>query len=64
MSPDKRFENHKAGIKAAAYVSRYGQSLRQPLYERYNPMGYEDAKETEVALAESLRRKGYAVWQR
>jgi predicted GIY-YIG superfamily endonuclease len=64
LNPEERFKNHKSGIKAAAYVKRYGKWLRRRLYERLNPMSYEDAKGMEVALAERLRGRGYAVWQK
>ena len=33
------------------------------LYECYNPMPYEAAKEMEVELAIGLREAGYGVWQ-
>ena len=33
------------------------------LYEVYNPMPYEAAREMEVELAIALREAGYAVWQ-
>ena len=33
------------------------------LYEVYNPMPYEAAREMEVELAIALREQGYAVWQ-
>ena len=64
LSPEKRFENHKAGYKANRYVERYGLRLRSELYEEYNPLSYEDAQEMERELAAMLREKGYAVWQK
>jgi hypothetical protein len=64
LSPEKRFENHKAGYKANRYVERYGLRLRPELYEEYNPLSYEDAQEMESELAAMLREKGYAVWQK
>jgi hypothetical protein len=64
LSPEKRFENHKAGYKANRYVERYGLRLRPELYEEYNPLSYEDAQEMERELAAMLREKGYAVWQK
>ena len=63
LTPDQRFQNHKAGIKANRYVKRYGLHLMRPLYRHLNPMSYQQAVEWEVELAESLRRRGYAVWQ-
>ena len=64
LSPEERFENHKAGYKANRYVERYGLKLRPELYEEYNPLSYEDAREMETELAAMLREKGYAVWQK
>lgn len=64
LSPERRFENHKAGYKANRFVREYGRRLCPMLYEEHNPLAYEDACEMEVALAEMLREKGYAVWQK
>lgn len=63
LTPETRFENHKAGVKANKFVREYGVRLRPDIYERYNPMSYKQAAAIEVALAEDLRREGYAVWQ-
>jgi len=62
-TPDERFEQHKAGIKANRYVKEHGKWLRRKMYKEYNPMTYEEACRKEVELAGELRRKGYAVWQ-
>jgi len=64
LTPEKRFANHKAGIKANKYVKRYGIRLRPRLFSKYNPMTYEDAQKMEADLASRLRRKGYGVWQK
>ena len=63
-APEERFANHKAGYKANSYVKRYGVRLMPELYERLNPMTYDDALVTEARLADELRSAGYAVWQR
>jgi hypothetical protein len=63
LSPDERFDNHKAGYKACKYVKKYGLSLVPDIYEKFNPMSYERACEMEKKLAVNLRNKGYAVWQ-
>ena len=63
LSPDERFQNHKDGYKANRYVKKYGKYLRRRMYEKYNPLTYEETKKKEVELAEKLRAKGYAVWQ-
>jgi len=61
LSPEVRFENHKAGIKSASVVTRYGIRLLPALYEHLNPMPYAAAARMEVDLAEDLRRAGYTV---
>ncbi len=61
LTPEERFANHKAGIKAAGVVKRYGLRLLPELYEHLNPMPYEAAVEMERDLAEDLRRAGYTV---
>jgi hypothetical protein len=63
LSPDVRFDKHKAGIQANRYVQRYGLRLMPALYEVYNPMPYDGARDMEVELAIGLREKGYGVWQ-
>jgi predicted GIY-YIG superfamily endonuclease len=62
LPPEKRFENHKKGIKAAAVVKKYGERLVPALYEHFNPMPYELAKEMEASLAEELRNRGFVVF--
>ena len=62
LDPDLRFE---------AQGRHPGQPLRLQvraapaarLYEVYNPMPYEAAREMEVELAIGLREAGYGVWQ-
>lgn len=61
LSPEERFANHKAGIKDAFVVRRYGLRLLPELFEHLNPMPFEAAAEMEVDLAEDLRRAGYTV---
>ena len=63
LDPDVRFDKHKAGIQANRYVREYGVRLLPELYECYNPMPYEGAREMEVELAIGLRERGYGVWQ-
>jgi hypothetical protein len=63
LSPDVRFDKHKAGIQANKFVQRYGLRLLPQLYAAYNPMPYDAAREMEVDLAISLRERGYGVWQ-
>jgi hypothetical protein len=61
LDPKERFANHKAGIKAASIVTRYGLRLLPELYEHLNPMPFEAAQQMEQDLAEDLRRSGYLV---
>jgi len=61
LTPEERFANHKAGIKAAWVVIRYGLRPLPELYEHLNPMPFEAAAQMEMDLAEDLRRAGYTV---
>ncbi len=63
LDPDVRFDKHKAGIQANRYVQRFGLRLLPALYEIYNPMPYDAARDMEVELAIDLRESGYGVWQ-
>jgi hypothetical protein len=63
LDPDVRFDKHKAGIQSNTYVRNHGLRLLPQLYERFNPMTYDAAREREVELAIALRKLGYAVWQ-
>jgi hypothetical protein len=63
LEPDVRFDKHMAGIQSNRYVRKYGLRLMPELYEAYNPMPYEAAREMEVELAIDLREAGYGVWQ-
>ncbi len=57
LRPEERFLNHKAGIKSAGIVHKYGLRLLPELYECYNPMPFEAAAQMERDLAEDLRGK-------
>ena len=48
LTPEQRFENHKAGIKAARVVKKFGVRLVPKLYAHLNPMPYEKAVEMEA----------------
>lgn len=61
LSPEERFANHKAGIKAAGVVKRHGLRLLPELFAHLNPMPFEAAVEMERDLAQDLRRAGYTV---
>jgi hypothetical protein len=62
LTPEQRFANHKAGIKAASIVRRFGVRLVPALYEHLNPRSYADALRLEGELATSLRRRGFHVF--
>jgi len=62
LSPERRFDNHKKGVKAAGIVRRFGERLVPKLYAHLNPMPYAKAVEMETMLAESLRKRGYIVF--
>ena len=63
LDPDLRFDKHKAGIQANAYVFKYGVRLLPDLYEGFNPMRYEAAVEKEIEVGIDLRSAGFGVWQ-
>jgi predicted GIY-YIG superfamily endonuclease len=62
LTPQQRFTNHKDGRKAAGVVRRFGERLVPRLYDHLNPMTYDKAKTMEMALADSLRKRGYIVY--
>jgi len=62
LTPEQRFDNHKAGIKAARVVRKFGERLVPRLYQHLNPMPYPRAVEMEVMLADSLRKRGFVVF--
>jgi predicted GIY-YIG superfamily endonuclease len=62
LEPSMRFQKHKDGIKHNVYAQKYGIRLVPSLYEKYNPMSFDDAEAKEKWLAEELRKKGFAVW--
>jgi hypothetical protein len=63
LDPDVRFDKHKAGIQANRYVKKYGLRLLPDLYEGFNPMPYDEARDKEVEVGIDLRSAGFGVWQ-
>lgn len=63
LDPDVRFDKHKAGIQANRYAQKYGLRLLPDLYEAWNPMSYDAARDKEVDLGIDLREAGFGVWQ-
>jgi len=61
LTPEERFQNHKAGKKAARVVQMYGVRLLPEFYEVFNPMPFEAALAMEEDLAADLRSQGYTV---
>lgn len=64
LTPEERFAKHRAGVKANSYVRRYGIRLLPALYRRFANMPRAEADRMEQQLAATLRRHGYAVWQK
>ena len=63
LTPEERFKRHKVGIQAGeGWVRRYGVRLLPELYERLNPMFYEEAVKKEPELSTELRRRGWEVY--
>ena len=54
LNPDVRFDKHKAGIQSNRFVQLFGLRLLPELYEVYNPMPYDAARDMEVELAIGL----------
>ena len=63
LDPDVRFDKHKAGIQANAYVLKYGLRLLPDLYEGFNPMTHDEAVAREIEVGIDLRSAGMGVWQ-
>jgi len=62
LSPEQRFQNHKNGRKAARIVTRCGERLVPRLFAHLNPIAVREGQGQEVALADSLRMRGYVVY--
>lgn len=62
LTPERRFQNHKAGHKGARIVTRCGERLVPKLYAHLNPMTYRDAVAMERQLADELRARGFQVF--
>ncbi|HEY4065748.1 MAG TPA: hypothetical protein VGM74_02535 [Burkholderiaceae bacterium] len=63
LDPDLRFDRHMAGIQSNRFVREFGLRLLPKLYEVFNPMPYDGARDMEVELAIGLQEQGYGVWQ-
>ena len=45
LDPDVRFDKHKAGIQSNRFVKEFGLRLLPELYELYDPLSYDDARD-------------------
>lgn len=68
-SPQERFKKHVTGARnkkgykiSSKYVEKYGLFLRPSLYSSFNPLTQAAATQLERNLANSLKKRGYAVW--
>ncbi len=63
LCPVERFAQHKSGYKSNRFAREYGLRLRPKLVADRGPFETRvEAEDAEAALAERLRRRGYAVW--
>jgi len=63
LTPEERFERHRAGTQSARLVHAHGVRLRLDLVEGFSRLPYRIAAEMEPRLAAWLRAQGFAVWQ-
>jgi hypothetical protein len=63
-SAEERFKQHKQGYKACSFVRKHGLSLVPELFPETELLPFNAARQLEIEHAESLRKQGYAVWQR
>lgn len=68
-TPKERFQKHISGYKnkkgvkiSSSVVEKYGMYLRPSLYKHFNPLTKDRAAQLEKDLANSLKKRGYAVW--
>lgn len=68
-TPQERFWKHKTGALSkkghkisSKIVEKYGKFLRPSLYSGFNPLTRSEATQLEKNLANSLKKRGYAVW--
>jgi predicted GIY-YIG superfamily endonuclease len=63
LTPEERFERHRAGTQSARLVHAHGIRLRLDLVEGFARLPYRIAACMEPRLAAWLRAQGFAVWQ-
>ena len=63
LEPQKRFEQHNAGVKANRFARKFGVKLRERLMKHLQSSETRAlARAAEKRCAERLRRRGYGVW--
>jgi predicted GIY-YIG superfamily endonuclease len=62
LAPEERLANHKAGVKAASVVRRYGVALAYEWFDDIPPMTFAEAALCEPTLADELRDRGFIVY--
>jgi predicted GIY-YIG superfamily endonuclease len=63
LTPEARFERHRAGTQSSRLVHAHGVRLRLDLVEGFSRLPYRIAVDMEPRLAAWLRAQGFAVWQ-
>ena len=64
LAPEQRFQQHLAGKKSCRFVRLFGQWLARRQYEKLPSYATRsEAEAAERAFAETLRSKGFGVWQ-
>lgn len=63
LTPEARFERHRAGTQSGRFVRTHGRRLRLDLVEGFSRLPYRIAARMEPKLAAWLRAQGFAVWQ-
>ena len=63
LSPEARFQRHRAGTQSGRFVRTHGLRLRLDLVEGFSRLPYRVAACMEPKLAAWLRAQGFAVWQ-
>ena len=63
LTPEARFERHRAGTQSGRFVRTHGVRLRLDLVEGFSRLPQRIAVRMEPKLAAWLRAQGFAVWQ-
>lgn len=61
--PETRFQQHKAGYKAARIAKKFGVAIEQEHCKRLSTSDSKSARKKEAAYARYLRSKGLGVYQ-